>query len=188
MRRLRTKVETDPASPRHVVTARGLGYRLSGLIPVRPALQTPRSTTRGRRTPLRRRVETSFGLLALGVSLLLSVVAWLVVSNYLLAQRASTAVSETDLDRAALQVGLTRASSSVNGALAALPTNDASASLALVSGRWYAGASAPRPSEIPALLRDRVAAGATATQRIEVDGRLVLAVGTPLSGDGDLLF
>jgi DNA-binding response OmpR family regulator len=29
IRRLRTKVERDPASPRHVVTARGLGYRLA---------------------------------------------------------------------------------------------------------------------------------------------------------------
>ena len=28
IRRLRTKVETDPANPRHVVTVRGLGYRL----------------------------------------------------------------------------------------------------------------------------------------------------------------
>ena len=28
IRRLRTKVEQDPANPRHVVTARGLGYRL----------------------------------------------------------------------------------------------------------------------------------------------------------------
>ncbi|MCB0961710.1 MAG: response regulator transcription factor [Acidimicrobiales bacterium] len=28
VRRLRTKVETDPANPRHVVTVRGLGYKL----------------------------------------------------------------------------------------------------------------------------------------------------------------
>ena len=28
VRRLRTKVEGDPANPRHVVTVRGLGYRL----------------------------------------------------------------------------------------------------------------------------------------------------------------
>ena len=28
IRRLRTKVESDPASPRYVVTARGLGYKL----------------------------------------------------------------------------------------------------------------------------------------------------------------
>ena len=27
-RRLRTKVEVDPANPHHVVTVRGLGYRL----------------------------------------------------------------------------------------------------------------------------------------------------------------
>jgi DNA-binding response OmpR family regulator len=30
VRRLRTKVETDPANPRHVITVRGLGYRLDG--------------------------------------------------------------------------------------------------------------------------------------------------------------
>ena len=28
VRRLRTKIEVDPANPRHVVTVRGLGYRL----------------------------------------------------------------------------------------------------------------------------------------------------------------
>jgi len=28
IRRLRTKVEQDPANPRHVVTVRGLGYKL----------------------------------------------------------------------------------------------------------------------------------------------------------------
>jgi DNA-binding response OmpR family regulator len=28
VRRLRTKVEVDPANPRHVITVRGLGYRL----------------------------------------------------------------------------------------------------------------------------------------------------------------
>ncbi len=30
VRRLRTKVEADPANPRHVVTVRGMGYRLQG--------------------------------------------------------------------------------------------------------------------------------------------------------------
>jgi DNA-binding response OmpR family regulator len=30
VRRLRTKVESDPANPRHVVTVRGLGYKLQG--------------------------------------------------------------------------------------------------------------------------------------------------------------
>ncbi|EWT00870.1 transcriptional regulator [Intrasporangium oryzae NRRL B-24470] len=29
IRRLRTRVEADPANPRYVVTARGLGYRLA---------------------------------------------------------------------------------------------------------------------------------------------------------------
>ncbi len=30
IRRLRTKIEADPANPRHIVTVRGLGYRLDG--------------------------------------------------------------------------------------------------------------------------------------------------------------
>lgn len=30
IRRLRTKVEADPANPRHVITVRGMGYRLQG--------------------------------------------------------------------------------------------------------------------------------------------------------------
>ncbi len=158
-------------------------------MPVRlPGAAAYRSSRGRRRAPLRRRVEISFGLLALGVSLLLSVVAWLVVSNYLLAQRVNTAVSETALDRAALQAEIAQSRPSVNAALEALPTNDASASLALVRGQWYAGVSVPRPSQVPAELRNRVTAGETATQRIDVDGQLVLAVGTPLSRDGDLLF
>src|SRR6476659_3905621 len=30
VRRLRTKIEADPANPRHVITVRGLGYKLQG--------------------------------------------------------------------------------------------------------------------------------------------------------------
>jgi DNA-binding response OmpR family regulator len=30
IRRLRTKIEPDPANPTHVVTVRGLGYKLQG--------------------------------------------------------------------------------------------------------------------------------------------------------------
>ena len=30
IRRLRTKIEADPANPRHVATVRGLGYKLQG--------------------------------------------------------------------------------------------------------------------------------------------------------------
>ena len=33
VRRLRTKIEADPANPRHVVTVRGLGYKLQTLTP-----------------------------------------------------------------------------------------------------------------------------------------------------------
>ena len=74
-----------------------------------PAAQ---SVSRPRRRPgpwrsrsLRARLEISFGLLALAISALLSVVSWVVVSRYLLAQREQVAVTETSLDRASLEVG-----------------------------------------------------------------------------------
>ena len=63
----------------------------------------PRSGQRlVRPSTLRSRVEVTFGLLALAISALLSVVSWVVVSRYLLSQREDTAVTETALDRSSV--------------------------------------------------------------------------------------
>jgi signal transduction histidine kinase len=152
------------------------------------------STRPGTRRPLlrpaslRARVELTFGLLALAISALLSVVSWVVVSRYLLSQREDTAVTETALDRGSVLEGLGRESTSVASILGGLPTNDAVSSVALVSGRWYGTNPALGPSTLPTALVEAAATQQTATQRVLVDDRLYLMVGVPLQQQGDALF
>ncbi len=141
-----------------------------------------------RPSSLRARVELTFGLLALAISALLSVVSWVVVSRYLLSQREDTAVTETALDRSSVLDGLGRSSTSVSSILGGLPTNDAASSVALVSGHWYGTDPALGPSTLPTALVDAAATGQTATQRVLVDDRLYLMVGVPLQQPGDALF
>ena len=55
------------------------------------------------------------------------------------------------------------------------------ASLCLVGGQWYSTSPQLGASTLPAVLIDTVTGGQGATQRVDVDGQLVLAVGVPLS-------
>lgn len=131
-------------------------------------------------------------MLALAVSALVAVLSWVTVSGYLLSDRQRTAVSETTLDSSAVASGLTsragRGVAPVAALLRALPGTDAEASVARVSGHWYAGGSALGPGDVPAALLAAVGSPATATQRVLLDGEVRLVVGTPLGRPGDALF
>jgi two-component system sensor histidine kinase MtrB len=136
-----------------------------------------------RRVPrlgLRARVTLAFGLLALALSAVLSLVAWTAVSSYLVVERESTALVETALDQSAFQAGLDVAGTGVPELLGALPTNGSTAAIALVDGRWYATRPGLGPSVLPAELVDVVRSRQEATQRVRVDGDLFLVVGVPL--------
>lgn len=137
---------------------------------------------------LRSRVELSFGVLALAISALLSVLSWVAVSHYLLSQREATAVTEAELDGSAVDSGLARGTSSVASVLGGLPTNDAVTSAALVDGRWYGAHRNLGPTDLPRALVDLVTSGTTATQRVVVDGQVYLVVGTPLRSPAAALF
>lgn len=162
-----------------------------------PERQVSRRVRRARKTVptpglrslgLRRRLELSFGILALAVSLLVAVLSWVVVSGYLLSDRQRTAVNETLLDRSNVASALARGVTSVGSVLAGLPTNDTEASVARVSGQWYTGRPPVGPASIPPALVAVVTADSTATQRVLLDGAVHLVVGTPLSRPGDALF
>ncbi|MEU8222038.1 HAMP domain-containing sensor histidine kinase [Kribbella sp. NPDC048915] len=148
----------------------------------------------------------AYGLLALGLSTVLALVTWSVVSDYLVKQRTTAAVTVTADNAAALRYGLfgppkpcppirerveceaptLQKGISVMEVLNGLPSTDAAASMLYLQGRWYSLTG--KPSDLPAdLIRDATA-GTTVERRIQVGDQPVLAVGVPVGLQGDAFF
>ena len=126
-------------------------------------------------------MTVAFGLLSLAVSAVLSLLIWTVVSNYLVSQREAMAMAEGELGRTVIEEGLVSRAGLVTAPLDGLPTTASTASLCLVGGQWYSTSPRVSVSALPTALVDAATGGQAATQRVEVDGELVLAVGVPLS-------
>ncbi|GAB3931481.1 HAMP domain-containing sensor histidine kinase [Kribbella albertanoniae] len=157
-------------------------------------------------TSLRGRVTIAYGLLALGLSLVLAIVTWSIVSNYLTEQRRESAISQTSDNAAAFRFGLYGASSpctparlrvecgsaerrpgvTVMDVLNSLPTSDSAASMVYVDSEWYSLTG--RPEDLPQDLLESALTGTTADQRMVVGGQRVVAVGVPLEQPGNALF
>ncbi|MDD9350620.1 histidine kinase dimerization/phospho-acceptor domain-containing protein, partial [Mumia sp.] len=139
------------------------------------------------RLGVRGRVTLLFGLLALALSLLLAVLSWSLVTHFLVAQRESSAAAETAVDAGLLQREIDARPVDVSGALDTVGSG-ASAAVLRYDDAWYATSLDPTPSDLPAALVERVEAGTASTQRIEIDGRPLLAVGMPLQPSGNAYF
>ncbi|WP_328320725.1 HAMP domain-containing histidine kinase [Kribbella sp. NBC_00382] len=162
-----------------------------------------------RRFGLRDRVMLAYGLLALGLSGVLALVTWSVVSNYLTNQRISSAIVETSDNKTTLHYGLYGLTSScgpvrrlneepdcgttvalsparVMDLVEALPSTDAAAMLMRYDGAWYTVSASS--SDIPADMVEAAASGVQVDRRIEVDGDEVLAVGVALGRPGEAFF
>lgn len=143
---------------------------------------------RTHRLGLRQRVTLAFGLLTLALSTVLSLVGWRVVSQYLVDERQSAAIAQTDLHHSLLAGGIVERKQSVALLLSGLPNNGSEMGLAVVGGRWYATSAHLAPATLPKSLVSAVIGGDTATQRIVLDGRLYLVVGVPLAQSDDAFF
>lgn len=130
---------------------------------------------------LRSRVTLAFGLVSLAVSALLALLVWTVVSTYLVDQRETVAVAEGELGRTVVEDGLVARAGLVTAPLDGLPTAESTASMCLVGGEWYSTSPRVGASDLPVALVDAVTSGQESTQRIQVGGQLLLAVGVPLS-------
>jgi signal transduction histidine kinase len=148
----------------------------------------------------------AYGLLALGLSTVLAIVTWSVVSDYLTSQRTSSAVVVTSDNAAALRYGLFGAPQpcrpareraecgspmlqpgvQVMDVLNSLPSTDAAASMLYLEDRWYALTG--QPSDLPPDLIQTALGGTVVQRRIEVGGQPVLAVGVPMGRQGEAFF
>ena len=184
IRRLRTKVERDP--PALATWSRpGAGLPAGGLVAGGGAGAGARGLRRflpARRFGVRGRVTLGFGLLALGLSALLSGLAWTLVTRTMVSQTEQTALVETSLDRGEVETALSTGVADLPTVLEGVPGTDSAAVLAHVDGRWYATSPSLGPASLPTSLVTLVGGGQEATQRIRVDGTLHLAVGLPLDG------
>lgn len=148
----------------------------------------------------------AYGLLALGLSTVLAIVTWNVVSDYLTEQRVSSAVVVTSDNAAALRYGLFGAPEPCRPAreraecgspmlqtgvpvmdvLNSLPSTDAAASMLYLEDHWYALTGTP--SDLPTDLIQTALGGSVVQRRIEVGGQPVLAVGVPMGRQGEAFF
>lgn len=141
----------------------------------------PRGGWRRRwRLGLRGRVTLAFGLLALGLSVVLTILAWTLVTRTVASQTTRTALVEASLDRTEIDHALSIGVGDLSSVLDGLTGSDTAPVVAHVDGRWFASSPTMGPSDLPAAMRVLVANGQEATQRVRVDGGLRLVVGLPL--------
>src|SRR4030081_2963992 len=112
----------------------------------------------------------AYGLLALGLSVVLAVVTWTVVSRYLIDQRISTAIIETSDNAAALENGLAGPQPAVAKLLGRLPSTDSVASMLSFGGQWFSASTVGGPDKLPPDFVATVRAGSQAHRQFEVAG------------------
>ncbi len=140
------------------------------------------------RVGLRDRVVVLFGLLGLVLTAALALTVWLLVSHFLVNQRMSTVVDEARVNATSVQAGLGQFGLSVPEVMDRLATDQSTAALLNTDGEWYGSAPQQGPGVLPHSLVRLVLAGTPASQRIEVGGQLMVAVGIPLDRTGDAYF
>ncbi|HWD77269.1 MAG TPA: HAMP domain-containing sensor histidine kinase [Kribbella sp.] len=158
------------------------------------------------RVTLRGRVMLAYGLLALGLSTVLAMVTWGVVSQYLTEQREQSAKFVTEDNAAALRFGLYGPPKPCQPArehvecptptlldgvtpmevLNSLPSTDAAASMLYLDDHWYAMTG--QPSDLPPDMIQSAITGTASQRRIQVGGQPVLAVAVPMGIKGDAFF
>ena len=140
------------------------------------------------RVGLRDRVILLFGLLGLVLTAALALTVWLLVSRYLVNQRMNTVVDEARFNAVSVQSGLGQYGLSVPEVMDRLATSRSSFALLNTDGEWYASAPRQGPRSLPSDLVRLVHSGVPATQRVDVEGQLLIAVGLPLDRSGDAYF
>lgn len=135
-----------------------------------------------RRLGLRTRVTVAFAVGALLLSASMALVSYELTRRSLIGERERTALRAAYFDATVVRAGLDTDTPDVVEVLRSLDTGGSRRPVLNLDGEWYARTADPdTTTAIPAGLRDVVAAGQPAVQRVRVNGQTALVVGVPLS-------
>jgi len=147
---------------------------------------SPSSPNRRR---LRFRVIASFTIGGLALAASLSVVTYVLAQRYLLDQRETSARRQAYFDARIVIDALGRQGASPRLALQSLELDEGKVATLVVGGADVTISKAELPVDvIPTGIRDLVASGVAATQRVERHQTLALVVGVPLDSDRGTAF
>lgn len=139
-----------------------------------------------RQAGLRTRVTLLFSATALVLSTGLAVSTYELTARQLVKERERTAVRGAYFDAAIVRQGLSGDAPDVVAVLRALDTGQGRRPLLRRNGVWFArNADDGLTEAVPAALGALVAKDQPAVQRIRVAGKVAVAVGVPLSRDGE---
>ncbi|MCI4061270.1 HAMP domain-containing histidine kinase [Micromonospora sp. R77] len=135
-----------------------------------------------RRLGLRARVTAAYAVGALLLAVSMALVSYELTRRSLLDERERTALRVAYFDATVVRAGLDTDVPDVVAVLRSLDTGGSRRPVLQLDGRWYARTAEPvATTAIPAELRQAVATGAPAVQRVRVDGQTALVVAVPLS-------
>jgi signal transduction histidine kinase len=151
---------------------------------VTAAAPEPQGVAARRIGGLQNRVTISFAIGGLVLVTVLSLVTYFLAQRYLLSQREKAALRQAFLDARFVRDELEVARASEAEVLAALVLSPGSEAAVAQPGRWTASTETLQPDDVPPDLRDLVASGTTARQRVLFHGRPYLVLGVPLVDAG----
>lgn len=136
---------------------------------------------------LRRRIAAAFGLVALGVSVVLAVTTYTLTSSYLLSQRYDTVERQAVLNAQTVRDVLLTRQPAIAALLERLDTTggETSSSIVVNQGLWYDNQFEPGYQTLPESFLEAATDGRAVRQRIELEeGGKAVAVALPLETTG----
>lgn len=130
---------------------------------------------------LRARAALAWGLIALVLSVGLSILAYQQTRQRLVDERVNSAVERAYLNARLVRSALRTTNPDLTAVLSSLESHAGSSVLARVSGEWFSGSVGVGPEALPASLTEAVADGAAGHQRVVVDDAPHVVVGVPIA-------
>ncbi|MDX3191764.1 ATP-binding protein [Streptomyces sp. MN03-5084-2B] len=139
-----------------------------------------------RRLSLRWRVAAAFGIGLALVMTVLAIATWNLTTGYMLDQREQSVTRQSEVNVRLVDATLADDSEGLEELLTGLATGPDSSILLSRPAGWLTSGRQVDPAVVPAGLLDQARRGVSARQRFFASGIPVLAVATPVGGDGSV--